>query len=113
VLVLGVLGFVSACGSPEPNPEAGQNLAVTKGCSACHAVDDTPNKIGPTWVGLYGSQIELDDGTFVTADDAYLRESILEPSAKITKGYSKGSMPGISLTEEELNSLVAYIKSLE
>jgi len=113
VLVLGVLTIVAACGSPSPSPEAGQNLAVTKGCSACHAVDAMSNKIGPTWVGLYGSQVELDDGSFVTADEAYLREAILEPSAKITKGYSKGSMPGISLTEEETNSLIAYIKSVK
>ena len=113
MLVLGVLIFVAACGSSDPSPEAGQNLAVTKGCSACHAVDATASKIGPTWVGLYGSQVELDDGSFVIADEVYLREAIIEPSAKITKGYSKGSMPGISLTEEEANSLIAYIKSVK
>jgi cytochrome c oxidase subunit 2 len=84
-----------------------------KGCSACHAVDDTLEKVGPTWVGLYGSQIELDDGTFVVADEAYLREAIIEPSTKITKGYSKGSMPGITLSDEEVDSLVEYIRSLE
>jgi cytochrome c oxidase subunit 2 len=76
-------------------------------------VDDTPGKIGPTWVGLYGSQVELNDGTTVTADETYLREAILDPSAKIISGYTKGSMPGISLTEEEVDSLVAYIKTLE
>ena len=112
VILLGLFGFVSACGSTDVSPEAGQNLAVMRGCSACHAVDDT-DKIGPTWVGLYGSQVELADGTVVTADEDYLTESIKDPNAKIVKGYSKGSMPPSPLTDEEIDSLVAYIKSVE
>ena len=111
LLILGVLGAATACGSPGPSPEAGQNLAVLKGCSACHAVDDT-TKIAPPWRGLYGSRIELDDGSLVTADDAYLIESIKEPNAKIVKGFTKGAMPAISLTDEEINALVVYIKKL-
>jgi cytochrome c oxidase subunit II len=83
---------------------------VVKGCAACHAVDDTP-KIGPSWVGLYESQVELADGSFVTADEAYLIESTIEPNAKIVKGYTVGSMPAIPLTGEELNAIVAYIQS--
>lgn len=112
MLVVGILGLVSACGSADIGPGAGQNLAVIKGCAACHAVDDTP-KIGPKWVGLYGSQVELEDGSFVTADEAYLIESIKDPNAKIVNGFSKGSMPAISLTEDEMIALVAYIKSVE
>ena len=112
VLCLGALGFIYGCSSSEPSPEAGQNLAVLKGCSACHSVDDT-TKIAPPWRGLYGSQIELDDGSLITVDDAYLIESIEEPNAKIVKGFTKGAMPGISLTEEEISSLVAYIKSVK
>ena len=114
VIVLGLLGLVSACGGTDSSPEAGQNLAVLKGCSACHAVENTtPNKLGPSWVGLYGSQVELSDGSIFTVDEAYLIEAIKEPNAKIVKGYSKGSMPAISLSEGELSALVAYIKSLE
>ena len=113
IFILCLLGPVSACAGMDTSPEAGQNLAVLKGCTACHAADDTPNKLGPTWVGLYGSQVELNDGSFVDADEAYIIESINEPNAKIVKGYSKGSMPGISLTEDELKALVAFIKSLE
>lgn len=112
VLFLGGLILISACGSPEPSPEAGQNLAMLKGCSACHSVDDT-TKIAPPWRGLYGSQIELDDGSLITVDDAYLIESIKEPNAKIVKGFTKGAMPAIALTEEEINSLIAYIKSVK
>jgi cytochrome c oxidase subunit 2 len=113
MLAVWMLGLLSACGDTDVSPEAGQNLAVIKGCSACHAADDSSNKLGPTWAGLYGSQVELSDGSSLTADEAYLIEAIKEPNAKIVKGYSKGSMPGIKLTEDELNALVAYIKSLE
>ena len=112
VLILGMLGFVGACASTDSSPEAGQNLAVLKGCSACHSVNDT-TKIAPPWRGLYGSQIGLTDDSLVTVDDAYLIESIKDPNAKIVKGFSRGAMPTISLTEEEINSLVAYIKSVK
>jgi len=111
-LVLGILGGVSACGNTGAGSTDGQAVAVMKGCTACHAVDDTP-KIGPTWVGLYGSQVELDDGSSVSADEAYLVEAIEEPNAKIVKGYALGSMPAIPLTEEELNALVDFIKSVK
>jgi len=112
IFLFGIVGILSACGSTEISPEAGQNLAVLKGCSACHAVDETP-KIGPSWVGLYGSQVELDDGSFVTVDEAYLIESSKEPNAKIVEGYTKSSMPVIPLSEDELNAIVAYIKSVK
>ena len=106
------MGLLVSCSSTVSSPEAGQNLSVIKGCSACHAVDVTP-KIGPSWVGLYGSQVELTDGSFVIGDEAYLIESIKEPNAKIVQGYTRGAMPGISLTDDELNALVAYIKNVK
>jgi cytochrome c oxidase subunit 2 len=109
--VLLFMGLLAACSNAETSPEAGQNLAVLKGCAACHSVDNTI-KIAPAWKGLYESQIELNDGSFVAADEAYLIESIKEPNAKIVSGYTKGAMPRISLTDEELNALVAYIKSV-
>lgn len=112
ILLSGMFGLVSACARSDASPEAGQNLAVLKGCTACHAVDET-FKIGPTWVGLYGSQVELEDGSFVSADEAYLVEAIEDPNAKIVKGYTRGSMPPIPLADEEIDALVAYIKSLE
>ena len=112
ILLLAIPGIVIACVSNQSSPEAGQNLTVLKGCSACHAVDDT-YKIGPTWVGLYGSQVELDDGSFVTADEAYLVESIRQPNAKIVRGFTKGAMPLISLSDEEISALLAYIMSVK
>ena len=103
--------FVSAC-KPVPDPNFGQNLAVLKGCSSCHSVDDS-NKIAPPWRGLYGSQIELNDGNKINVDDEYLIESIKSPNAKIVKGYTKGAMPLINLTEDEIANIVAYIKSVK
>lgn len=112
LLVLLVSVFVVACSSTDTSPEAGQNLAVLKGCTSCHSVDNAI-KIAPPWKGLYGSQVELNDGGQVIADDAYLIESIKEPNAKIVKGFTKGAMPHISLTEEEVGALVGYIKSVK
>jgi len=112
LLVLTVSSFVVACSSTDASPDAGQNLAVLKGCISCHSVDNT-TKIAPTWKGLYGSQVELNNDSHILADDAYLLESIKEPNAKIVKGFTKGAMPHISLTEEEINALVIYIKSVK
>lgn len=112
MLVIGTLGLISACGSTDTSPEAGQNIAVLNGCTSCHSVDDQ-TKIAPPWRGLYGSEIELNDGTTITVDDAYLIESIKEPNAKIVNGFTRGAMPSISLTDEEVEALVAYIKSVE
>ena len=112
ILLIVTLGLISACASTDTSPEAGQNIAVLKGCTSCHSVDDQ-TKIAPPWRGLYGSEIELNDGTTITVDDAYLIESIKEPNAKIVNGFTRGAMPPISLTDEEIEALVAYIKSVE
>jgi cytochrome c oxidase subunit 2 len=111
ILVL-MLGILATCSNTGPSPEAGQNLAVMKGCAACHSVDNTA-KIGPPWKGLYGSEVELRDGNFVTADEIYLIESIKDPNVKIVKGYTKGAMPHIPLTDDEIDALVVYIKSVK
>ena len=112
LIVLGLVGFASSCSGTNTSPELGQNLAVLKGCGACHSVDNTI-KIAPSWKGLYGSRVELNDGNIITVDDAYLIESIKEPNAKIVKGFTRGAMPPIKLTEDEINALVAYIKSVK
>jgi len=109
ILMFGLFSFASACNT---DSISGQELSVIKGCSACHSVDETP-KLGPSWVGLYGSQVELGDASTVTADDAYLIESTKDPNAKIVKGYSKDSMPKIALTDDEVDALIGYIKSVK
>jgi len=94
--------------------ELGANVAQMQGCQACHSLDGS-QLVGPTWLGLYGSQVALEDGTTVVADEEYLRRSILETNAEIVKGYPANVMPSIyqdTLSEEQVDALVEYIKSL-
>ena len=99
--------------------DEGQRLYKAYGCVACHAIDDSSlSKLGPTWKGLYGRERRIVGGVVrVTADDAYLRQSMLEPSAKIVEGYERGevSMPsyGGVLSESQVQSLILFIKSLQ
>lgn len=98
--------------------DEGRRLYKSYGCIACHATDDSSlTKLGPTWKGLYGSERRVVGGVVrLTADDAYLRESILEPGAKIVEGYDKGevSMPSYAgvLSDSQVQSLILFIKSL-
>ena len=93
---------------------AGSKLFESLGCSGCHSLTGG-TLVGPTFKGLYGSKVLLSTGQRVTADDAYLLESIQDPDAKIVKGFPKGVMsatirPG-SVPEAKAKQLVAFIKS--
>jgi len=100
-------------GEVEPLWEKGKELAEKSGCLACHSIDGTP-KIGPTWKGLYGHNTELADGTTVSADDNYIRESILDSNARIVKGFQPvmPSYKGI-LKDDDITAIIAYIKTLK
>ncbi|MGJ7513495.1 c-type cytochrome [Pseudomonas baetica] len=87
----------------------GQLLAQSLGCLACHSVDGNKG-IGPTWQGLYGSTVTLADGTSIKADEAYLKESVLDPGGKIVQGYA-AVMPAMKPSDKELDALIAFIKS--
>lgn len=94
--------------------ERGAQLAELQGCLGCHTTDGS-SSVGPTWRGIYGSEEQLEDGTTVTVDEAYLRRSIVEPNAQIVQGFPPNVMPptfGETLSDEEIDALVAYIKSL-
>jgi cytochrome c oxidase subunit 2 len=90
---------------------AGQKLFVTLGCVSCHGTGSPVR--APSLFGLYGTQVGLSDGRTVLADENYLRESILYPSAKIVMGYP-AVMPSFQgvVSESQLNELVAFLKSL-
>jgi cytochrome c oxidase subunit II len=89
----------------------GQTIFQQLGCPTCHRSDVQGR--GPNLVGVFGKPVLLEDGRTVVADENYVRESILSPSAKIVKGF-KPIMPVFQglVSEEQLNALVAYIKSL-
>ena len=86
---------------------------MQKGCTTCHSLDGSP-KVGPTWKGLFGSTRTFSDGTSATADENYLRQSILEPNAKVVTGFAP-AMPTFqgSLKDQQLSDLIAYIKSVK
>jgi len=98
--------------------EEGRKLSALVGCTACHSTDGvTGPKVGPTWKGLFASQREFKDGEPAVADEAYLRESILEPTAKVVLGFEKNDtgMPSYAgvLTDAQIEALVLYIKTLK
>lgn len=107
--------WVQSQAAPADPVARGERLAKAQGCMACHSLDGS-TLVGPSWKGLYGSSVELGDGTTVTADEAYLRESILDPNAKLVKGFAPNLMPASfakTLTEDQINDLLAYIKSVK
>jgi cytochrome c oxidase subunit 2 len=92
--------------------EEGRTIAAQRGCLACHTLDGQPH-IGPTWAGLYGSQVRLADGRAVTADEAYLTRSMMDPSADVVDGY-KPVMPTYRglLPEPEVAAVLELIESI-
>src|SRR5258707_11583178 len=90
---------------------AGERLFRENGCITCHLSDGTGP--APSLVGVYGNTVHLTNGQTLIADDAYIRESILSPAAKVVNGY-KPVMPSFQgqLSEEQILDLVAYIRSL-
>ncbi|MBI4924851.1 MAG: cytochrome c oxidase subunit II [Bdellovibrio sp.] len=105
---------ISMSNVPSPTlAEQGKKLMLQKGCVACHSDDGSPRP-GPTYKNLFNSKVELANGQVVIADENYLRESIETPQAKLVKGFGP-LMPtfrGI-VSEEEINAIIAYIKSLK
>ena len=89
----------------------GQALVVANGCAACHSINGAPG-IGPTWFGLFGRQERLTDGSVITADEAYIHESIVAPQAKIVAGFENQLMPAYDFTDEQVADIIAYIKTL-
>lgn len=87
----------------------GQRLAQSLGCLACHSVDGSKG-VGPSWQGLYGKTEALADGTSIKADEGYIKDSVLNPGAKIVKGYA-AVMPPFTPSDKDLNALIAFIKS--
>jgi cytochrome c oxidase subunit 2 len=90
----------------------GEKAAAEHGCLRCHTLDGTPH-IGPTWVGLYRSTVPLAGGATIVADEAYLTESMMDPLAKIHRGF-QAVMPSYQgqLLPGETAAIVELIKSL-
>jgi cytochrome c oxidase subunit 2 len=103
------LSGTTASGDPVA---VGERLYNDLACSTCHLPDGKGR--GPSYNGVYGSQVKLAGGSTVLADDNYIRESILQPNAKIVAGYQP-VMPSFQglVTEDQILALTAYIKSFK
>ncbi len=119
VIVVDDAGFTAWVGEQQvlaaeagQTPEGrGKALVMANGCVACHSIDGAAG-VGPTWFQLAGSEVQLSGGGTVTADDAFLAESILQPQAKIVAGFEAQQMPAYTFTEEQVADIIAYIKTL-
>jgi len=102
----------AASSNMEPD-KLGAMLFEKKGCVACHTTDGSP-RVGPTLKGIFGKPAQMADGSTVTVDENYIRESLMYPQAKARPGFPP-SMPSFDgqLKEKEIEGLIAFIKSLE
>ena len=98
-------------GVTESLGQRGERLFRSKGCSGCHGAESVIH--APSLTGLYGNIVQLSDGRAVRADDRYIRDCILLPQNERVAGYPP-AMPSFAgqLSEEDLISILAYIKSL-
>lgn len=105
------VGTVADAGASAADPlKAAETLLETQGCRACHKPDN--EQLAPKLEGIYGTMQPLATGTSVKVDDNYIRESILNPTAKVAKGFVPVMPPyaGI-LSEEQIMQVISYIKS--
>jgi cytochrome c oxidase subunit 2 len=93
--------------------QIGQNVYTSR-CIACHDLTDQ-RKVGPGWKGIWGKQEQLEGGTSVVVDENYVRESIVDPNAKIVLGFPKGVMPTFAgqLSDQEIMGVIEMMKTLK
>ncbi len=103
--------WLSGGATGESMASSGQRLFEQLACNTCHKTDGTGRC--PVLEGVFGKQVELQGGQKVTADESYIRESILNPAAKVVAGYEP-IMPNFTgqVSEEQMSQLIAYIKSI-
>ena len=91
----------------------GEDIAASTGCLACHTTDGS-DSVGPTWLGVAGTDREMESGEVVLADDAYLTESIVAPLVRIVAGYQAVMPEGYdqTLSEQDITDIVEYLNSL-
>ncbi len=109
-----IVDYLHSGGAAASRPDGGK-LAQDKGCLACHSLDGSPG-VGPTLKGLYGSQVKVRRNSTkltVTADDAYLKESIRQPALDVVEGFQPVMPPFSDLKDEEVEALVTFMKGIK
>ncbi|MDZ7715848.1 MAG: c-type cytochrome [Balneolaceae bacterium] len=101
----------AASGTEEISAARGQQIYEQNACQTCHSRDGSDG-VGPTHLNIFGRQEQLTDGSTVTADEEYIKESIVNPNAKIVQGYDPIMAPYSFLSDAEVQSLVEYLKTL-
>jgi cytochrome c oxidase subunit 2 len=92
----------------------GAQLYETQGCKACHSLDGSV-LVGPSWENIFGSQESLADGSAVTVDEDYIRNSILKPGEQLVEGFNNLMPPTYEdmLTETDVEDIIAFMQSLQ
>jgi cytochrome c oxidase subunit 2 len=99
----------------KPPEQVGKDLWAKKQCSGCHTIDGSKG-VAPTWKGIWGREETMNDGKKVKVDENYVRESVLDPNAKIVQGYASPSvMPSFkgTLKDRDIDAIIAFMKTLK
>lgn len=94
--------------------DRGRELYQGKQCVTCHSLDGSP-RVGPSWLKIFGREGKLSNGESYKADENYIRESILNPQAKIVEGFSAGGMPSYQgqLSDDDISGIIAFMKTVD
>ncbi len=118
VFVLAVVLAAGCANTPDETPpddtQRGQQLAADLGCANCHSPDGT-SRIGPSWAGSWGREIELDDGTRVVFDESYVTRSVRAPGAQRRTG-TWVQMPPFGpdrLSDADLAAIIEFLRGLD
>lgn len=99
--------------SPAQRGERIYKQVAAPSCSTCHSIDGS-KIVGPSFKGIYGRKEKMADGSEITADDAYIKESILNPMAHVVEGYPAAMPPYAGqLKDEQIANLIEYFKTLK
>ena len=96
----------------EGDVEKAKEIVTNQGCIACHSWDGT-EIVGPSWKGLWGTVRQFEDGGSALVDEDFIRESIRQPNLKIEVGYPPDTMPILDLSDQDIEHVIALIKSLQ
>ena len=108
-LLLAAVLLAAGCSGSGDAADRGRALVVDLGCTACHTGADSG--LGPSWEGRWGTDRPLEDGSTVAFDAGYVRRSLEAPRDEVAAGYAP-TMPGFSVTDDELADITAYLESL-
>ena len=115
IAIVAIVGYASHSSSPgtgalSPEAEQGRQVASQFHCTDCHSPNGTKRQ-GPTWKGIWGSTVQLDDGTSAVVDAAYVAESIRQPKQQVVEGFG-AIMPTLALSDAQIAAVTGCIRAL-